>query len=608
MDSKITSQHYEKLFNLSPDMLCIADLNGYFVHVNPAFSRVLGLKTIQIEQKKFLEFVHPDDHEATLREMQKLSEGEQTLEFENRYRHADGHYLYFSWSAYSEPDDDFIYATAREITEQVLTQRKLKQLERLLKGETILVITDARGIITEVNQKFCDISGYSTDELIGKTHKLINSGYHSREFFEDLWQTISNGHIWSGTIKNRKKNGEYYFVNSIITPLYGVDGKIEKYMAIRQDVTDSIKFAAEFNRTVRILNETSAIARVGGWELDVATGELTWTDETFKILEVEKRAGQKPILPEGLQLFTEEYQPVIENAVSRAIEFGESYSLELMARTAKGNELWVYTNGKANYEHGRVKTLSGTIQDIHQKKLAQQGFEKERHKAIQSAKLASLGELAASVAHEINNPIGIIATYAELMMTLPYQQDKFNDKLNIIMRSVDRVAHIVKSLKRFSRTDEQRTTSSVSFGKILNEALVLIGPRLKRQAIELKLSLIEEDDILTNEIELEQVLINLINNAVDAIKEDSQRWISLTTEASDEHIVFAIEDSGKGIPEDLKPKIFEPFFTSKDAASGTGLGLSISKGILEEHGASISLDEQADNTRFVITFRKGEPV
>ncbi len=445
--NQVTSSKFEKFFSLSVDMLSISNLDGFFEVVNDAFVLVLGYSKEELTQTPYLNFVHPQDIDATKKEMRSLSKGKSTQHFSNRFKHKDGHFLTFEWTAQYDSESKRIYSVARDITEQANSNRRLIQLEKTLYKESIVVQTDKAGVITEVNDKFCEISGYTREELIGKTHSIVNSGYHSKAFFQNLWKTISSGNIWTGLIKNRKKNGESYFVYTIITPIFDHEGEITNYLAIRQDITDTINQEASLSKTTKILNETSQIAKVGGWELDIATGELTWTDETFRILEVEKRNDQVPMLPEGLKLFTEEHQPIIEQAVNDAAENGKPYSLELQAKTAKGNVLWVYTNGKANYKDGKIVTLSGTIQDIQARKEAELKYEKERQKSIVASKLASLGELSASMAHEINNPLGIISGYAELTLHSSTTPDAVRPSMEVILKSCKRIAHMVGNLK-----------------------------------------------------------------------------------------------------------------------------------------------------------------
>lgn len=597
---------YEKLFDMSLDMLSIANTEGYFVEVNPSFHRVLGYSTEYLLSIPFLNLVHPDDVTKTLELFSNLKMGQTVFEFENRYKHIEGHYIDFSWTASVDTNKGLIYAVARDITERVKLKSRLKQIESALYEKAIIGITDAKGIIVDVNDNFCEISGYSKSELIGKTHKIINSGHHSSDFFDNMWATIAKGKVWSGTIKNITKKGTFYYVYSIITPVFDNENRITNYLAIRHDVTDSINNAHELSKTLKILSETSAIAKVGGWELNVKSGELTWTDETFAILEVDNKKDKCPILPEGLQLFVPEHQPIIENAVNRAIEYGEPYNLELKGLTAKGNIKWVSTNGKPNYENGEVVTISGTIQDIHLRKTTELLYDQERQKSIQSSKLASLGELAASVAHEINNPLGIISTYTEALINLPYQKEKTDKKLSVIQKSTERISHIVKSLKKFSSTDDVNTKVALKLSTIVTEAIILIAPKLKRENINIIYELNDRHLIYANEIEIEQVIINLMSNAIYAIKDLKEKWIEINTRDIDNAVELSVKDSGKGLPKDVQTKMFEPFYTSKSLGDGTGLGLSITKGILDDHNASIWLDLNSPNTCFVIKFLKFE--
>ncbi len=134
---------------------------------------------------------------------------------------------------------------ARDITPLMIAVSEAKYYKHAIDLIAIVAITDRRGVITHVNDEFCTISGYSREELIGKTHRMVNSGYHPSEFFRELWRTISVGLIWRGEVCNRRKNGTLYWVDASIMPLYDKKGRIESYIAIRMDITERKRIETE---------------------------------------------------------------------------------------------------------------------------------------------------------------------------------------------------------------------------------------------------------------------------------------------------------------------------------------------------------------------------
>lgn len=382
-----------------------------------------------------------------------------------------------------------------------------------------------------------------------------------------------------------------------------LSNQVINYLELRKKSKDIININNDLKRILEILNETNSIAKVGGWDLDVETGDLNWTDETFKILEVDKTEGSKPHLDEGLQLFTDEHKPIIDKAVNDAIEFGKPYSLELKALTAKGNELWVYTNGRAHYEDGKVKTLSGTIQNIDNRKKAEIQLEKERQVHIQQSKLLAIRELAAGVGHEINNALAISEGSLEQLKNEVYKSPKIEKIIENIHNANYRIKRISEGLRKFSRHDDNQVDFDIV--EAIEESLSFVQNIYKNSGIDIKFinNNGREAFIHGNRGEIQQVLLNLLSNAKDAVDKKDKKEISISLENLESKAIIKVKDNGCGINESDKDQIFNAFYTSKEYGKGTGIGLSLSKKIVIDNQGKIYFNSTENvGSEFLIEF------
>lgn len=234
-----------------------------------------------------------------------------------------------------------------------------------------------------------------------------------------------------------------------------------------------------------------------------------------------------------------------------------------------------------------------------------QELENRRKMAIHTAKLSSLGEMAAGIAHEINNPLAVISTRTmQLRRQIDrnqFEAESFKDSLNKINITVDRIAKIIRGLKSFSRNADNDAFAQTPLPLIVENALELCNERFRHQLVILKVDPIPNVLIDCREAQLVQVILNILSNAYDAVENLKEKWVHLTFHVNKFQVVtVTITDSGQGIPEKVAHKIMQPFFTTKEIGKGTGLGLSISKGIIEDHKGKIFLDQSTPNTTFVL--------
>jgi PAS domain S-box-containing protein len=354
----------------------------------------------------------------------------------------------------------------------------LQQTVNAMNEIAIVSRTDHQGVITFVNENFCKISGYSEAELIGKNHSIVNSGFHSKHFFQQMWKDISALKPWHGLIRNKAQSGDFYWVDTYIVPFVDEKNKVSEFISFRFDVT------AE--------------------------------------------------------------------------------------------------------------------------KLAEADLEKEKMKNIHMSRLSSIGEMAAHVAHKINNHLAVLQGHLFLierhlkkveLSEVPIE--KMNESIQKSFLQVKRMTEIVNGLREFSRSNEEQIYQTVSCSKMIQTVQELCADKIKKNKIKFEVSL-SEIELICSQVQIEQVLIQLIQNAVDAIAPLEEKWVRIESVLKGHFVEISVTDSGRGISKELAQKIMQPFFTTQEVGKGTGLGLCISKDMIEAHGGTLKIDTESLHTKFVI--------
>ncbi len=226
--------------------------------------------------------------------------------------------------------------------------------------------------------------------------------------------------------------------------------------------------------------------------------------------------------------------------------------------------------------------------------------------SMHSSKLATVGEMAAGIAHEINNPLAIISGNLEMVkLKLKKNSDSelnLDKYFNSCDKNVARISSLVKSLKRMSYEDNRAEIEKVNLKQIIDDAFSFTKEKVKAHRIDFSIDVDNQDrDVFCNGLHMSQVLLNLVNNAVHAIGTHDNPWIKISSYEDRDYIYIEVVDSGNGIPRHVAEKIFNPFFTTKDINSGTGLGLSLSRTMAKTSGGDLVLDMNSPNTRFILS-------
>lgn len=472
----------------------------------------------------------------------------------------------------------------------------------------LMTSTDIKGNIVFANDNACKVTGYSREELLGQNHRILKSDFHPKEFYQEIWKTIISGNIWRGVICNKKKDGTPYWVDSSIFPVLD-SGKIVGYQSIRYDITE--KYLAEFSqKQARELSGLLSEYLSDGLLIQDANQEFLFCSKAaMSILDVQETdlLGKK-YFPSSWLITDTDGRPrgAEDSPFQRVFETGiPQKNLILQVEKPGGKKKWISVNiGKVS--DSRMKGGCGTVSvfsDVTSR------MEKQK-KEIELQRLALVGEIASSIAHDIRNPLTIVQSHFEMQQSIwnsgvisdPKALQRLQTGAEKIQIGLNRILSIIKVIQDNIRDGGTKIPKEpVSLGKILENLQTFFHQRLSLAGVKFEWNIPKDLEVSASNVQITQILTNLVSNSLDAVAELSEKWIRIEAKRGDAGIEVRVLDSGKGIPIEIREKMFFPLFTTKENGLGTGLGLSIVKRFMEELGGRVEV-EDGPNTCFLLRF------
>jgi nitrogen fixation negative regulator NifL len=512
--------------------------------------------------------------------------------------------------------DALINRVVTLMDERELGRRALNNQKFALDQHAIVSMTDLQGNITYANGKFTEISGYSRAELLGKNHRIVNSGHHPAAFFVGMWSTIAQGHVWRGEICNRSRAGILYWVDATIVPLMGADGMPEQYIAIRTDITVRKTMEAELAEQLRFV-EVLLEATPTAIYLKDRQGRYLRFNKAFEALFGIEREGW--IGKTVFELVSGEAASMMDAKDKELFSSNAVQTYEAEFRNRKTGEVreGLYWKAPLTDIHGEVTGLVGTILDITDRNRIEQELRVAKRNAEAASQAKS--DFLANMSHEIRTPMNGVIGMTDLALELE-QNPTQKEYLRIVKSSAQSLMVILNDVLDFSKIEAGKLNiEAVRFPLVetIEETLKTLQSRARQKGLVLERSLQPDlpEDVLGDPVRLRQVLTNLCDNAIK-FTEQGGIYVAVrcVPNSGGHELQIAVRDTGIGIPPDKQRGVFDAFSQADTSTTrrfgGTGLGLTICARLVNLMGGRIWLESEegrGSTFHFTILVQSADP-
>ncbi|AOW10506.1 hypothetical protein EM308_13890 [Flavobacterium gilvum] len=492
-----------------------------------------------------------------------------------------------------------------ELNESNRLAKEVLDYKYALDQSAIVAITDQKGIITHVNDNFCKISKYSKEELIGQDHRIVNSGYHTKDFMKDLWRTIANGKVWNGEVKNRAKDGTCYWVDTTIVPFLNEQGKPYQYVSIRCDISDRKKGEEEFQEIMRqiedykyALDESSIVAVTN------QKGIITHVNDNF--CKISQYSREELIGQDHRIVNSGHHSKEFIRALWVAIANGKVWKGELKNKAKDGSFYWVDTiivpflnaDGKP-YQYVVIRL------DVTDRK----NRELERLKTAQALEMKNrqLVDFCNIVSHNLRAPMSNITMLIDLIKNTENDDEKA-EYFNVVEKVSEHLNEIFEELIETVQVkqDAEIALDEINLQEIVNKTVLGFEAQIKLYDAVIETDFEEVPIVYFPQTYMDSMIQNFISNAFKYKSEDRKPIIKIKSEIKEDRVILSVSDNGQGIDMEKHGenmfKIRKTFHNHPDAK---GFGLFMTKTQIETMGGEIWVESLPnEGTTFFVSIQK----
>ncbi|MBU1041503.1 MAG: PAS domain S-box protein [Proteobacteria bacterium] len=617
----IKTQELELYFKNTQDMLCIADTDGYFRRLNPEWEAVLGYPVSELEGRRFIDYVHPEDTAATLEAIQRLAGQDCVANFVNRYRARDDSYRWIEWRAF--PVGRTIYASARDITARKEADLALRESEAQFRGifeqaAVGICHCSLEGVFLRVNRRMMDILGYSEAELLNMNFREITHPDDLAESVENV-RAVLNGQAFGFDLEKRyiRKDGSIIWVRLNISAVRDKAGVPQYFIGVLEDVTEEKAATAELANAKAMLDAAFEQNPIPMALATVPDGILRITNKACKdflgIADEPDYTGQ-PLLEitQSWQEYDQDGQPVPITELPLAKAMSGETTMNALYRIVRkdGATRWELVSGAPVYsQDGKLIAAFITFPDITDRIMTEQALALAKIQAEDANR--SKSEFLANMSHEIRTPLNGVLGMLQLLKgtSMDMEQGSYVDKAHDAAR---RLLALLSDILDFSKIEAGQLVlrnAPFALNDVFEMVATVLGGAAMRKGVSLRLNQDKTvpERLLGDDARIRQILFNLVGNAVKFTASGSvrvQAWARSGRGADGVWLYLCVADTGVGIREDNLASIFDRFTQSDLSYSknfeGAGLGLAIVRRILDLMGGEICVESETGEGTTVI--------
>jgi PAS domain S-box-containing protein len=550
-----------------------------WMDANEALCDMVGYTEEEMRATPWPEITHPEDVDLDRIPFQRMSAGEiDHYAVEKRFIHKEGRIVWarltLSLARDAAGNPEYEIAIVENITERKKADQELSEKARLidLSSDAILVRDEEHRILAW-NRGAAEVYGYTAEEALGRvSHELLHTQFPQP--LESIRSSFQSAGRWFGELTQTHKDGS----KIVVASRWSLDPFGHKILETNTEITRRKETEEALKRSeLRLRGLANALPQLV-WTA-AANGAIDYVNDRwvkYTGLDVEQTAKTN-----GMELVFPEDRDFVADAWSVALAEKTELNIEFRLRGVDGEYRWFLVRAVPIFDHGKVVRWFGSCTDIEEMKRSQELL-------IRSEKLATTGRMAATVAHEINNPLAVVTNTLYLALSDQKLSDQTRTQLELAQRELARVAHLTQQTLGFYR--ERYEPAVVKMSAVAEDVAEVFEAKFRQKQIELVREFAEDDSIRIVEGELRQIISNLLANALDVAPERSQIFMRSNrlqaTNGKAATVQFTLADCGPGIPRAIREKIFEPFFTTK-LAYGTGLGLWVTRSLTIKHSGTI---------------------